>query len=135
MIAYHIEGGETFELTNNIPLSMKTLHDNRPLFLCSNPKEWFPYHLKDKSGYRVLEVTFIMPEHGLSFKHCDKYHELFWYSSENNEYIYSSVLEEHISNGFHIFVLDEDNDQKELSEIMLINPSKYVTSIMDITSL
>ena len=135
MIAYHIEGGETFELANNIPLSMKTLHDNRPLFLCSNPKEWFPYHLKDKSGYRVLEVTFIMPEHGLSFKHYDKYHELFWYSSENNEYIYSSVLEEHISNGFHIFVLDEDNDQKELSEIMLINPSKYVTSIMDITSL
>lgn len=135
MIAYHIEGGETFKLTNNIPLSMKTLHDNRPLFLCSNPKEWFPYHLKDKSDYRVLEVTFIIPEHGLSFKHCDKYHELFWYSIENNKYIYSSVLEEHISNGFHIFVLDEDNDQKELSEIMLINPSKYVTSIMDITSL
>lgn len=135
MIAYHIEGGETFELANKIPLSMETLHDNRPLFLCNNPKEWFPYHLKDKSGYRVLEVTFTMPERGLSFKHWDKYDELVVYSSENNDYVYSSVLEEHISNGFHIFVLDEDNDRKELGEIMLINPTKYVTSIREISPL
>ena len=58
-IGYHIEGGETFKNVGEVSLTKMNIDGTRPLFLCNNPKEWYPEHLpNNKDTYKVLKVVF-----------------------------------------------------------------------------
>ena len=46
-VGYHAEGSETFELAGSVKLSMETLHDDRPLFLCHDRNIWSGDHLPE----------------------------------------------------------------------------------------
>ena len=129
IIGYHIEGGEPFTNNGSICLSMKTLNDNRPLFLCDNMEEWWPRHL-NTDGFTIYKVTYVKPEKCFTTKDCDLFGQLISsYNEILNKYVYSDLLLSMISKGIHLFELEQDNNKEELSEIMLISPTKYVTNI------
>lgn len=57
-VGYHVEGGETFELSGSVPLNINTPRDDFPLFIANNPNEWFPHHLENKDEYKVYKILF-----------------------------------------------------------------------------
>ena len=58
-IGYHVEGGEIFKNVGEVSLTKMNIDGTRPLFLCNNPKEWYPEHLpNNKDTYKVLKVVF-----------------------------------------------------------------------------
>lgn len=129
LIAYHVEGGETFVQGGSVCLSMKSLDDNRPLFLCNNMEEWWPSHLVT-DGFTVYKVTYVKPEKCFATKNTGVFAELIpGYNEILKKYVYGDLLLGKINEGIHSFELEQDNDRGELSEIILISPTKYVTSI------
>lgn len=131
---YHCEGGETFDLAGNIPLSVETLDNDRILFLANHYMDWYPFYLSmdKRERYRVLRCYFKMPEKTLTFNKYDEYHELFRYVTKTDRLVRTEKLNKYIEEGYHLFILGE-NDQKEITEAMLIYPKNYVTIIEEIT--
>jgi hypothetical protein len=134
-VGYHVEGGETFELSKTGELSMGTLDNARPLYMCDNPVEWYPAHLKYHRDYRVYAISYNVPTLSLNFKNWEEYNSLVEW--DGKKYIRSKDLKKYISAGYHLFTLDKDNDKGELTEFILINPKEYVVSIkpMDVLQL
>lgn len=125
-IAYHVEGGETLILSGGRKLSMETLTDKRPLFLCNNPEQWWPSHIDEYEEYRLLEIEFEAPP-GIEFYKNKTYHSLF--SFNDKDYELTMRTKSLMARGLRLFVLPLLNDCGELSEAFLLEPTKYVKSI------
>lgn len=130
-VGYHIEGGEPFEMSGRVPLSMETLCDNRPLFLCANPTEWNPLHLKHLDAFNFYRVVFEMPL-CVVYRHQKDYLDTFEYDSRRSLmegcYILSSGAGEAVKLGVGMFRYDSD-DMHELSEGYLVHPVRDVKEI------
>lgn len=124
-IGYHVEGGETFDIAGGQELSMKTLSDQRPLFVCGDKTQWYPTHLPE-AGFRTYEVKYETPKE-ISYNSYDKYHDLFGFDGKG--YVIKPSLQKLIDEGYHMFTLLPQNDRKELPESFIIQPTKYVKSI------
>ena len=126
-MGYHCEGGDTHEAVGRVPLSMSTLNDGRPLFLCPDYDSWFPHHLSDKSEYKVYRVVFKAVDF-IRLSEFWVYHDLFSYNTKNKNYDFTKEMKYFIRCGFNLFVL-EKNKQNELPEALLLNPTKHVVNI------
>ena len=126
-IAYHWEGGETYEIAGKVPLTLETLNNDRPLFLCPNKDEWDPKHIEDRDSYSLYEIK-IKPIDLVHYKVFDAYHSLLKFDSELSQFKETNYLKELKSASFRLFVLGE-NDKDELKEAFLVTPLKYVLSI------
>lgn len=125
-IAYHWEGGESYDEAGRFPLSMETLNE-RPLFIGPSPDEWDPKHLPDRKNYTLYQIK-IKPMDLVRFTEFDTYHSLLTTNKESSYLSESEYLERLKSFSFRLFVLGE-NDQNELKEAFLLNPRKYIISI------
>ena len=129
-VGYHVEGHDTFDLAGAIPLSMETLHDERPLFLSTNKEDWFPDHLP-RADMRVYEIQFALPKE----KICLTYKEYQIYNPGWNEterkYIRPAELEKLIAQGYHMVSVGQ-NERREIPESFIIYPTLYVKSISQI---
>lgn len=129
LTSYHIESKEAKEQNNGVCLSLESLDNNRPLFLCNNPEEWWPSHL-DTDGYSIYEIAYNEPPNIYKTKNYDVYHKLFKYTDDElNKCVFSEQLIIMIKCDTHLFELEKNNDKKELSELFLIFPKQYITSI------
>jgi hypothetical protein len=142
LIGYHIEGGETLELSTHLPLSLGNLVDNKPLFLGYEPMSWYPFHL-DKADYKVLEITFSEPK-VKEILSLNEFNDLLiykeFYSLEHMKNIcitkLTSAGESLAAEGFDLFCLTKNftcSGETDLLEAFLINASKYVKQIREIS--
>jgi hypothetical protein len=142
LVGYHVEGGETLELSPYLPLSIDNLVDNKPLFLGYESLSWFPHHL-DKTGYKILEITFSEPK-VKEILSLDEYNDLLivseFYSLEHMRSICVTKLtaagESLVAEGFDLFCLTKNitcSGKIDLLEAFLINSSKYVKQIREIS--
>jgi GNAT superfamily N-acetyltransferase len=132
-VGYHVEQSDIAFSSAKSGLSMETLSDDRLLFLCNNPDEWFPNHLTghidQDEVFQVYEVTFTAPM-GLEFYKNDTFHSLHYLDGINGNKQKLERRANRLANrGFHLFVLKQHNDHNELSEAFLCYPKKYVKSI------
>lgn len=131
-VGYHIEDGETFNMANKVPLSMESLHDCSPLFLCANPKEWAPFHFsdldKDYTFYRIL----FKPSLTVVYHRNEDYMATAEYDSrrscEEGRYVLSDKERSLVEAGIGIFLYD-GRDGKEISEGFLVHPVRDVQEI------
>lgn len=140
LIGYHVEGGETFELSMFPPLSLKTLVDDRPLFLGYDSQSWFPMHL-NVENYKVLEITFSKPK-CLMIDNIEEYSDLIivrgFEPPEHNGEITVTTLSDKgkklYKEGYRLFCLTNhvtSTGQADLLEAFLMDSSKYVKSIKE----
>lgn len=127
LVGYHCEGGETFENGGSVALTMKTLDNNRPLFLGRNTDEWVPKHLNLKK-FRLYKIIFEQPSKVMTFKSFEEYQSLLEWNPRDKRYMWSEELEKLFDQGYRLFVLDK-NDADELTEAFLVCPKDYVKSI------
>lgn len=126
-IAYHAEGGDTFELAGSIPLSVETLDDNRPLFVSNNNEDWISSHLPEGT-IRLYKIRFTLPKQKI-FKTYREYQEVNpGWNEEDRVYVYSKKLEKLLKEGYRMFSVGE-NERYEIPESFIINPTQYVKSI------
>lgn len=138
--AYHVEGGETLDIHKVIDkeynnLTLKTLSNKHPLFICNNPYEWFPSHSTDFSKYKILEIKFKKPPFYVEgiFKN---YQDLFYFifeerSDQKEKYRLSERGIKLHNSGIDLFIYDS-SDGVELSEAFLLFPKNYVISIKNL---
>lgn len=126
-VAFHCEGGETFDNVNRVPLSMSTLDNDRFLFISQERNEWVPTYL-DLSEYSLYEITYELPSKVKVFDSFHEYHDLFYFNESTNKHMATPILQKYIAEGYRLFVLGE-NDKDELKESFLINPKDYVRAI------
>lgn len=128
-IGYHVEGGETFnEAGVGETLSLGSLTDQKLLYLCANPHEWFPYHLKEQENeYRVYKVVF-KPPTSLIVSEWQTYFDL------NPDLISNRIKDKDRATqlsdlGVNLVIYPGQDDKKELSEAFLMYPRRWVVSI------
>lgn len=124
LLGYHVEGGETFENGGSTHLSLATLHDARPLFICADKSRWWSDHLPE-AHLRLYEIEFEKPTQKV-FTDETEYDLLLQWNEEKKVYVYSSKLLRLVSEGYSLFTLKTNT---ELPESFLINPTKYVKDI------
>lgn len=130
-VGYHAEGGETFDLSGNVPLTMETLHDDRPLFLSYSKDHWFAEHLP-KGSVVLYEIHFVLPKQ-MNYSSYDEYQKVNPGWDENNKvYISTPKLTKLISEGYNMFSVGV-NEIGETPESFIINPTKYVKDIIKIS--
>lgn len=128
--AYHWEGNDTFTLSGEIPLSIASLDNDRPLFLCHDPQPW---RIKEsESPTRLYQVEFKAPNSRWSTSIFNDYQNLLLYSESKNSYQPSETLTTFMNAGVNLFALDEKNDRGEISEFFLMHPKEYVVSIREV---
>ncbi len=127
-VGYHCEGGETHIAIGEVCLSMGTLSDNRPLFICYDKISWFPSHL-DPEKFVTYEIEFTPPTKYVVFDKWEEYMSLFQWSETKKNFILTSKLKKMIDDGIHLFILDKNNNRDELPEAFIINPTQYVRAI------
>ena len=127
-VGYHVEGGETFELSGSVPLNLNTLRDDFPLFIANNPNEWFPHHLENKDEYKVYKILFERIPFFVFSKQSEYMKNTPYPLSYNDGKLRVTDM---TKNEIHLFILDR-NDEGELTESYLIYPSKHVRSITQI---
>jgi hypothetical protein len=129
-IGYHVEGGETLSRSTQPPLSMKTLKNDKPLFLCNNPDEWYPKHLSNSNCYRVYKVRF-SPVKSAEFTRFDTYHKVFDVIENNgvSNTTLSRLGKSWSRFNIELFTLLPSNDKDEISEAFLMNSRNKVLSI------
>lgn len=134
-IGYHVEGGETFnEAGVGEALSLDSLTDQKLLYLCANPHEWFPYHLKvpyhlkeQENEYRVYKVVF-KPPTSLIVSEWQTYFDLKPDLISNR--IKDKDRATQLSDlGVNLVIYPGQDDKKELSEAFLMYPRRWVVSI------
>lgn len=131
-VGYHVEGCDTFELSGAIPLSMKTLHNDRQLYLSNNVSDWRSDHLPEGT-MQMYEIHFIPPKQ-MVYVHSPDYDSVNPRWSETKKiYIRSTKLKKLIAQGYRLFSLAENNDKDELPESFIINPTHYVKKILKIS--
>lgn len=141
LVGYHIEGGETLDLSGYLPLSINNLIDHKPLFLGYEPISWYPFHL-ESSDYKILEITFSEPK-AKEFLNLDDYFDLLIsteiYSVEHMKNIHVNKLsplgERLVNEGYNLFCLTQNFTalgEDDLLEAFLINSSKYVKQIREV---
>ena len=123
-VAFHCEGGETFNNVNRVPLSMSTLDNDRFLFMSQERNEWVPTHL-DLTEYSLYKITYELPSKVKVFDSFHEYLDLFYFNESTNKLTASPILQKYIAEGYRLFVLGEG----ELKESFLINPKDYVRAI------
>lgn len=128
-IGYHVEGGDTFnEAGVGETLSLGSLTDQKLLYLCANPHEWFPYHLKEQENeYRVYKVVF-KPPTSLIVSEWQTYFDL------NPDLISNRIKDKDRATqlsdlGVNLVIYPGQDDKKELSEAFLMYPRRWVVSI------
>lgn len=140
-VYYHVEDQEgASNYRDGEPLTIADLRDDVPLFLCENPKEWFPDYLPSerKSAFTVYEVRFSVPSYIVFNDDTKKdyfknaYFDLFYNREVDGKY--KTVLTDkfkklHEGSSVDLFCL---KTERELSECFLVNSSKRVTSITPI---
>lgn len=125
LIGYHIEGGETFENVDCIPLSMETISNNRPLFICKDPFQWNCDYLN--TPLRILEIGFLPHIKEFNTHLNEVYHSLFKWREMTKDYIYGDLVRN--NSYINLFTLNEINDCNELQESFIVNPADWVKSI------
>lgn len=123
---FHVEGGETFELAGSVPLSLATLDDCRPLFLCED-KSWLR-SWPEGQPYRLLVVS-VKP--GFKVWKTDDLREYWklcqW--SEERGWEYRPALRRLLKEGFDCFSFKGKNEAGDPPEMFFINPTAWVTAI------
>ena len=117
-IGYHIEGGETFKNVGEVSLTKMNIDGTRPLFLCNNPKEWYPEHLpNNKDTYKVLKVVFKpIKEHVVTkvkdFNKLLLTERFDLQQQEVTQHYASKEMEKLLDDKIDLVVLSPDNDKK-----------------------
>ena len=134
-IGYHIEGGETFKNVGEVSLTKMNIDGTRPLFLCNNPKEWYPEHLpNNKDTYKVLKVVFkpikehVVPK-AKDFNKLLLTERFDLQQQEVTQHYASKEMEKLLDDKIDLVILSPDNDKKELSEAMLFNAKFHIVDI------
>lgn len=129
-IGYHCEGGETFELSGGINLTLDTLDDNRILFISNTPYAGWQH-----DGARILKVVFkVNKEYPTDIDFRNKsdwgYTNLssFTENDKTRHFVMEgSILEDLTKQGYNLFTLDDPIEQ--LPEGFITNPKQHVVSI------
>ena len=127
-VGYHVEGDETGVLPVIPSLSLEGLDNNRPLFICKNPSEWFPSHLPNSGLFVVYEILFTEVSYHL-YTDCNEYMESVPHLAIG--YKGSRELLDMVDENKHLFILDKNN-QGELTEACLMFPKQYIRSIQPV---
>lgn len=131
---YHVQGGELFDKQIGVSIEKGLFDNTRPFYLCNNYHEWFPMHLKDRDTYQIFRITF-NPQKELIFENCSEYNELVKVTAvniggvEDYNHTFTTDAMEKVEAGFGLFILPKDNNEKELSEAILVNPKLHILKV------
>lgn len=140
-VYYHVEDREgANKYRNGEPLTIADLRDDVPLFLCENPKEWFPDYLpsEKRSEFTVYEVRFSVPSYIVFNDDTKKdhfsnpYFDMFYVREVDGKRtiaLTDKFKKIHEGSTVDLFCM---KTERELSECFLVNSSKRVTSITPI---
>lgn len=121
----------TFYHISEIPPTEFKLDTSRSLFVCRNPMEWYPLHLKEHHCYKISIAENIH----LLKTHTTADYELIFNVVVTNDVIESlelTAIGEQVMVGYDGVELCEDNSEGELSEILILDPSKYTIYVENV---
>jgi len=129
-IGYHCEGGETFELSGGVKLTLDTLEDDRLLFISNTPNAGWQH-----DDARILKVVFkVNKEYPTDTDFRSKsdcsYTNLsaFTEGDKTRHFVMEdSILDSLTKQGYNLFTLDDPTEQ--LPEGFITNPKQHVISI------
>lgn len=135
-IGYHWEGGETFEISGQIPLTIDTLDSSRVLFIAPTPDVGW-----GDGTDRLLKVVFKVSK---EWEVCTDFR-----STAPTSYTRMLAFQEHtsdspskhyvepgsylaglVNDGYNLFMLDDPAE--DLPEAFITEPKKWVISIEEV---
>lgn len=114
-VGYHIEDTDVEH-----PLTLETLDNDKILYLCANPVEWYSYHLpKHTELFRVLEVKF-------------KAAPIQTTRSMNEYRNYADGVDDRYLHKPSVVVLPRTKSHDDISEAFISKPKELVVSIKEV---